>query len=163
MQEKREKIRGFTLIEVVVVIAIIGIMSAMVMVSLTTGRTTRDLDRSAREVVAVLRDAQNAAVSGRAANVNENNCAYSVQISGSAYTVSNSYGNGCASTGVLATYTLSRGVVFGSNLTASFSVPRGELTTGAASITLSKGGSTVYVCLSAAGRITENGSNSTCP
>lgn len=153
---------GFTLIEVMIVVAIIGILSALTLGSLAAGRTARDLSRSSREVAAALREAQNYALSGRTANIGENNCAYSVQGSGSTFTLSHTYGSSCTS-GVLATYSLSRGVVFGSNLTASFSVPRGELMPGAsANIALTKGGSTVYVCLSAAGRVLENGS-SICP
>lgn len=153
------------MIEVLIVIAIIGILSAMVLVSLAGARTARDLDRSAHEVAAVLREAQNYALSGRSASIGENNCSYSVQVtSGSSnYSLRHTYGSGCGSNDSLSNYSLTRGVVFGSNLTASFSVPRGVLTPAPASIALTKDGSTVYVCLSAAGQISENGSNSTCP
>jgi prepilin-type N-terminal cleavage/methylation domain-containing protein len=165
MREIENSKRGFTLIEILIVIAIIGILSAMVLVSISAGRTARDLDRSAHEVAAVLREAQNYALSGRSASVNENNCSYSVQVtSGSSnYSLRHTYGSGCGSNDALSNYSLARGVVFGSALTVNFSVPRGVLTSGATSIALTKNGSTVYVCLSAAGRITENGSNSTCP
>ncbi len=160
----KNKTLGFTLIEVLVVVAIIGIMSALTLASWAAGRTQRDLDRSAREVAAVLRDAQNAALSGRSANVNENNCTFSVQVVNSnTYRLLHHFGSGCGSWGTLASYTLSRGVAFGSSYLVSFSVPRGELTTGPASIVLTKGGSSVYICLSAAGRILENGTNSSCP
>ena len=158
--------RGFTLIEVMIVIAIIGITSALVFVSLTTGKTGRALERSSREVIAALREAQNYALSGRSTTINENNTSFGVQIiSATAYSV-------ISSNGTVSSYSLKGGVNFTSGATTlGFLVPRGEVTVGGSPlaagaserIALSKSGSVVYICLYQSGRIVENGSDATCP
>ncbi len=155
---------GFTLIEVMIVVAIIGITSATVFVSLSTSRSTRGLDRASREVLAALREAQNYALSGRSATISENNTYFGLQISSATtYSV-------VSSTSTIGSYSLKDGVAFTSgNTTIEFTLPRGEVRQGGGPlvgsyrISVAKGGSSLYVCLYPTGRIVENGSNGTCP
>lgn len=155
---------GFTLIEVVIVVAIIGITSTVVFVSISASRATRGLDRGSREVMAALREAQNYALSGRSATISENNTFFGLQISSATdYNV-------VSSSGTISTYTLKDGVTFTSgNTTIEFALPRGDVRQGGTPlvgsyrISVTKGGSSRYACVYSTGRIVDNGLNSTCP
>ncbi len=161
---ERTRAHGFTLIEVLIVVAIIGIVSAMILVTFSGQRQTRNLERAAREVLATLREAQNYALSGRAGAISENNTYYGVQIaSATAYSV-------VASSGTIASYTLKSGVTFSSGATTiSFTLPRGDVLVGGAPlsgsyrISLAGTGSSRYICVYSTGRIIDNGTTAACP
>jgi prepilin-type N-terminal cleavage/methylation domain-containing protein len=57
--------RGMTLIEMIVVVALVGIMSSVTVVLMAGSRTDRALDAAAREVAALVREVQNYALTGR--------------------------------------------------------------------------------------------------
>lgn len=173
-------IPGFTLIEVVVVIAIISIASALIITSLSTQRLLRETDRGAHEFGAQLREVQNYALSGRSASLTEENCYYGIRItSATAYNLVNYYrsGGSCNSFNSIASMTLQNGVQFsgiGSYPTVfAFSLPRAEVYTGtggalaslgaAQLIGLTKAGQTSYLCLYPSGRIEQRGVTATCP
>lgn len=61
--------KGFTLIELLVVIGIIGIMTSVGLVSINESRKSKELEIETRRVVAVIREAQNNAFSGKNADV----------------------------------------------------------------------------------------------
>lgn len=155
---------GFTLIEIMLVVAIVGITTATVFVSLSGSRSTRGLDRASREVSAALREAQNYALSGRSTAISENNTFFGLQISSpTAYSV-------VSSSGTVGSYTLKDGAVFTSGTTTlSFTLPRGDVLVGGSPLAgsylvgISKGGSARYICLYSTGRIIENGPSGTCP
>lgn len=154
--------QGFTLIEVVIVIAIIGIMTAFMVVSLSNQRRIRNLDLASQEIAAALRTAQNYALTGRSINAAENNCSFGVQmVAGATYTLVHSVGAGCATSAIGGDYSLRGGVSFAAAQTVNFLLPRGEV--GAKStIRLTNGALSRYVCVNTNGRIFENGTN-TCP
>ncbi|MDO8529623.1 MAG: type II secretion system protein [bacterium] len=60
--------KGSTLIELLVVVAIISIMTAVTIVSLQGGKTEKELEIAAREMVADIREAQNNALTGKNAS-----------------------------------------------------------------------------------------------
>lgn len=63
--EIRNSKKAFTLIELLIVIAIIGIMSSVVFVSMQNSKTETELKTAAREVAAAIREAQNNALTGK--------------------------------------------------------------------------------------------------
>jgi prepilin-type N-terminal cleavage/methylation domain-containing protein len=160
----RLKSAGFTLVEIIIVVAIIGIASTMVFSSFAEQRGARTIDRAAREVVAALREAQNYTLTGRAGTINENNTYYGIQIaSATGYNLT-------SSSGILASYTLKGGVTFTSGATTiAFILPRGDVLQGGASfvgayrIDLSNGTNSRYICVYSMGRVVDNGANAACP
>lgn len=60
---------AFSLMELMIVIAIIGIMTGIGLVSLNSSKTTRALENASREVAAAIREAQNNALTGRQPNI----------------------------------------------------------------------------------------------
>ena len=68
--------KGFTLIELMTAIAVIGIVSAVVLVNLNAGKKQKDIERAAQKLVLDIRKAQNYSLSPTASNV----CVYGVKI-----------------------------------------------------------------------------------
>lgn len=85
LQAKKRNKTGFTLIEVIIVIAIIGIMTAISIVSLRGGKTSNNLETSRREVASIIKLAQSYALQGKITGGNTP-CGFGVR-----FTDSNSY------------------------------------------------------------------------
>ena len=62
------KIKAFTLVELIIVIAVIGIMTSVGMVSFQTSRNTHKVEAAANEVAATIKLAQSYALQGKAAD-----------------------------------------------------------------------------------------------
>ncbi len=174
------KIKGFTLIEMVVVIAIIGITSALIITSLTSTRSTRETERAIHTLAATLREAQNYALTGRSTSVSQENCFYAVRlISSSQYALVNYFrsGGNCNSYNTISTLTMPNGTTISGvasfPMIFAFSLPRAEVysaTSGALAslgmaqlIGATKGSQTHYLCLYPTGRVEERGTIATCP
>jgi prepilin-type N-terminal cleavage/methylation domain-containing protein len=179
MREKSRAQRGFTLIEMMIVIAIVGILSAMTLVSFSGKRSERGIDRASHTLAAALREAQSYAQTGRTTTIVQDNCSYRLQISVTAYVVVNTFRlagdppGTCTGVGTVASYRLTDGVVVSSgSVTIGFNIPRGEVTRNGvllssstpsyARIDLATGSLARYVCIYPTGRVVENGSSSTC-
>jgi type II secretory pathway pseudopilin PulG len=57
--------RGFSLLEMVIIVAIIAIMTSVMMVITFKERDTKELETAGREIVAAIREAQNNALTGK--------------------------------------------------------------------------------------------------
>ena len=71
---------GFTLIELLTAIAVIGIVSALVLVNLNTGKKQKDIERAAQKLMLDIRKAQNLSLSPTAGNV----CVFGLKINSAA-------------------------------------------------------------------------------
>lgn len=153
---------GFSLVEVLVVIAFIGIMTGVLFVSLSGKRTETSLKSAAREVAAAVRTAQNSALTGVKTGVPDGRslCRYEIKnTNASRYEILLHYSNGgnCNRQSSLGVFSLKNGVSFsGGNWSVLFGVPRGDVLSGSQSaIGLTKSGSSFSVCVPSSGSITE--------
>ncbi len=156
--------RAFTLIEILIVTAIIGITASVFLFDWSGNRTMQYLDNGAQGVEAVVREAQNAALSGVQVSATDRPCGYRVAWAGSNYTVTYRYkdaGGGCNQSSQLSTHSLSNGVVFSGSGNFDFSLPYGTVSANQ-TIVLTKQSVSHVVCVYTSGKVATV-SGSTCP
>ena len=160
---KKQKKLGVTLIEIMMVIAIIGIMSSIVFVNVK--RDGSIVQSAARELATDLRTLKRSALNGKLpAEVSGYACSFFFTPSNSSYSFSGTKKNSptvaCSLFSPYFTKNLSNGVNLSPATQIVFSVPHGKPSTGVA-YTLSKGSCSMTVTVTADGDITE-GSLSGC-
>ncbi|KKR20862.1 MAG: Tfp pilus assembly protein FimT [Candidatus Moranbacteria bacterium GW2011_GWA2_39_41] len=136
--------RAFTLVEFLVVIAFMGIMTAVSLVSFYDSKNKKAVETEARKVAAVVREAQNYALTGKNASAGCGN-EYTFTYGGSEYGII-----GC----VTESYSLIGGVSFNTNSSFSFSVPWGNASE-AKTIAVEKGNDKYNICVYQSGKIVE--------
>ena len=169
--------RGFSLVEIMTVIALMSIMMAITFISFSGKRDETALKVSAREVASAIRLAQSDALSGVREDGNTNGLCFH----GIAGTSDNTYelsvthlksGSGqlCSDPDEresfsLGSYVLDGGVTFGSpSWGVSFSVPRGDIMEASdQNIVLQKNGEYSSVCVLASGVVIEKPVSSAVP
>ncbi len=167
LRQTKNNSRAFTLIEVVVVMAIISIMTGVVIVSFGSGRVQRELETNAREFASIVREAQNYALTGRQAIAGTTPCSFGISWSGANYNISYIYriGTGaCTQTSLVNSYVLKNGVAFGNSGSFNFSLPHASLSfaSGSSPAVLTKQSISHIVCTYAEGRIVDR-PGSVCP
>lgn len=166
------KKRGFTLVELMVVMAMTAIMISVTIVSLSGSRDKKAVESEARKFAAVVREAQNYALTGKQFVSGRVTCSVGIgdiTSDEAGYEVLYFYRSGADCTispsqVTFATNTLSNGVHFSSTTSAfNFAVPRGETGLGSTlRIGLNKGSVMYSVCVYPTGRV-EDVSGASCP
>lgn len=165
---KCPRVRGFTLIEMMIVIAIIGLVSAISISSMSGTKAKSEVAGNARALAAAIREAQNYALTGKSIDGNTP-CRFQVSISSGSYSVKQSDTGSCSSYSGTAVGFLN-GVTASANQSVSFDVPRGEvrnaseteITSGSVDFSLTKGGETAHVCVYPLGRVEDKSVNTGC-
>ncbi len=157
--------KGFTIIEVLVVVAVVGIMTAVMLVSLSDSRSGEAVKVAAREVAAVVRAAQTYAVSGRITDPDKIPCEYRfVVVSPDTYQIQYTHhprnDDTCVGPETVTSFTLPAGLTVSGVGSIRFSVPNGELvpplSSGSHTIVVSGGGNSINICVDPGGLVREN-------
>lgn len=152
-----------SLLELVVLIAIIGIISAISIVSLVDSQRNAEVEAAAEEVVAVLREAQNYALSGKVIGAGGVGCSnYQVSFASGSPDYSIEMTGPCS--GANLNYTLKNGVVVTSIVdigNVSFSAPHGT-SPNQGYLVVEKGATSYSVCINKAGLITKKSGSAGC-
>jgi prepilin-type N-terminal cleavage/methylation domain-containing protein len=146
--------KGVSLIELIVVIGIIGIMAAVSIVSLTKARNETAVEGEADKLVAVIREAQNYALTGKSADSECYRYRVSVSTSGK-YSLENikQSGEGCS---LEYDYLLDNGVSCVSISSVVFNAPHADVSSTGVIFSLIRGGYTCRVSINSVGLITKN-------
>lgn len=164
--------KGLSLIEVMMVVAIIGIMTAISIVSFVNSRRNAVLSGEADVIIAAIREAQNYALTGKNINVGNpaHNChLYRVIFDPNSYVVRNGDTSACSSNGgIKKEYPKKNGVTVspGGNPWFQFEAPHATVSSSIAlvgqwrAIILTKSGQSLYVCLNSAGVVKKSSSSS---
>lgn len=183
-------VSGFTLIELMIVVAIVGIMTVVTMVSLSGGREAKEVEGEARKFAATVRELQNYSLTGRKINASDPpTCMFGIDPitqNDSIYLpfYQHRHINSSSCSDISATrptqqamniVNLQNGVTFASDRDLfGFSVPRGELVNlsgtnntiaplnSIVQVQLSKGSSIWSVCVYPGGRVEEH-PGASCP
>lgn len=135
--KKRKFLRGFTVIEILVIIAVMGIMLSIAFVNLSSGRTGAKLDAAQREVASAVQTAKSNALQGKTASGSVPKCWGFKFTDNDTYII---FPSDCSTDGSsVETSDLGNGVKLKSPSPANskilFSVPNGGVTLAAASPT----------------------------
>lgn len=170
-------LKGFSLVELLVVIFIISLTAGILLVSYGDDRAAKELEASSREFAGALREAQNYALTGKLIGSGTIPCGYQVDWTGSSYRLIYYYRTpstpSCAApvTTILSstvyTKNLKKGATFMNSSALTFILPHGALNPGLPGntpwpIILTQGNVSHVVCIANNGQLSDY-PGSTCP
>jgi prepilin-type N-terminal cleavage/methylation domain-containing protein len=168
---------GFSLIELMIVIALIIIMTGVLLVNQNKNKAQQEVESSARQVAAQLRSLQNEALNGKQIENPSGSGTYNIvcnfkfdspsldsSITNTGYDIS--YAS-CSDGSVISSGTqkiklnTGKGNVTMNTASVSFSAPWGAVSS-ASEVTLTDAGNKAYVCVCSSGNIFDTTKDSTC-
>lgn len=160
---------GFSLAELLVVVAIIIIMTGALFASISGSKAQKDAENSARQVSAQLRQLQNEAINGKQIYENDEYkiiCSFNFKTSTDRKGYEISYGKCPEGTEIIETFPIiklnsGKGNVSMNEISGYFSAPHGISSGFPLTITFTAGGKSAYVCVCSSGNIFDT-KNSTC-
>lgn len=177
LKKKFNKIgKGFTLIELMIVVAIVSISAVVMLLSFGNARTKKELETNAREFASVIREAQNYALTGKQVGSGVT-CRFDVVWENSTYNIYAVKRDSPTTCPVIsdyttspnvssvASYSLKQGVSFGNASFVNFDLPwanivRSPVTPSGTPITVfSKSGFYHSICLEDGGKLTDKADN----
>lgn len=147
---------GVTLIELLIVVAIIGIMTAVTIIYLGGAKNDKAVGTATREVAAAVREAQNYALTGK--NASSDCTTYEFKWTNSSADYSIEFADDTCSSVSPINYTLKNGVTFGNGDTVNFSIPNATIDANK-NIEVKKGNTSYSVCVCQSGKIEEKAGN----
>ena len=164
-KNKTTKLTGFTLLEMIITVAIIGILASITVISFTSSRNEVRVKAAQAEVAASIKLAHSYALQGRA-DGGTTPSYYGIRFfSSTNYALcgcSNSTCSDCAYASAEEKYSLQNGVVLHSpslaNAWVTFSIPNGRVQTGSGMFTIrsSDGSQTKGISVNSNGYVTEH-------
>lgn len=155
---------GFSLIELIVTVSIISILATIVLVGVSGHKEQQDTDAAATFLLAKLREAQTAALTGTQYTANTTPCAYRVSWADTSVTTYYRYKSAadtCSESTTIETFTIPAGAAVNTPGSVDFVLPHGRIASSQV-ITVSKVAATSVVCLGSDGVIEVQRSSSSC-
>lgn len=164
------KKKGFSYIELVAIMAVISVMLSVTLVSLFGHKYKREVEVSAREVAAAIREAQNNALAGRGVSDNCKNFRFGYSNTGTTQyyieQLDSTGGTGADCSPFPLNFDLKNDVKFeGDEGFITFEIPWGSISAGSSvnvPIVLKKNNAYYTVCVNSAGSVTEKEGNVAC-
>lgn len=169
MKKNKKILAGYTLIELLIVIVIIGLLSSAMLIGFSGSNDANEVEKASREVASAMREAQNYALAGSQGGITGSRPrGFRVSWSGSTYGIQYIYqdaGGGSDQTQALRSYTLRKGVTFGGPGNFTFGLPHANVSFGTASIgaVVTRGGSSQTVCVYKEGGLIRVTPGGVCP
>lgn len=163
MNKQSRHVSGVSLIELIIVIGIIGILSAIVLANLIAARNQRDVQAGSQQLASHLREVQNYALTGKATGIDDNNCSYGLRphpTNANQYQAIRKSGSSCGTETEFGTYDLPRGVTRNDFTPILFALPRAT-PSAEGWVCLTKGTANAWVYVSMSGQIEER--TTSCP